>query len=857
MRPPSLDRDRVTTAVLAVVLGLGLWFHFGFEPDAGSHRIAVAVPELAEVGTGPTIGFHLGLGETAGAGEVDASGFEWDGDRLVVPSSGGTATYSGPVGPGAAIDWTAGTVDSTAVITVDGALVDQIELAAGTEGVEMLDFDVSLPRASMLLLLVTIAWTVLPARRLTRHLASAGWNRHLVGPIIVALLAAIAFMLVLPVDRARTQVASVEIEAIGPSVQGSAGAEVWVRITDPGGGERPAARLSDPRWIDRSPFVVGVPDRPPLVGRYSVGPDDRLDFASISHSGLAKVTVNGSPRVVDTFDDPQPIEFGDHATGPERLLGGLALATTAIGLGASILLARFEIGCWLGRGRLVPGGAGRDPDQPPPWWLIPQMIWTTALIILWPGLMSPDSLAQWNQLRSGTLDNWHPYTTTILMGVSRSVVDSPWLPILATLTVASLTLGQLARLAVDRGCPGPVAVASLVAASGSPALLLLGVVLWKDVIMGVAVLATILTVWSMLDDPRWLIERRRRAALAVAALSLVWLTRHNGWPIVVATLASIAVTRPVLRRQCAALGLAVVAIAFLINGPTARLLDVGPNPTGGIAFMQRISAHVQAGTPLADDERQLLESLRPLDQPWPYDCASVQPTWAGADAIPLDAYRGRDRELLQLMVELSIRSPGVELAHLGCSSRLVWQLSDQDSQTFLIEHGGHEAFLDTIPTWYTTSPMEAPPSRRLASALVGGVLALPSPLHRPAIYLYALLAATIVATRRQGSLDPVLIAGPAFFQTLSIAPFVLVQDTRFLFGTMVAAAALVPLLATVGSSNGRGGLSWDPALPGKPSATSLQLDVRARIADETGQGSASNQPEKTQCIDKFVHANPP
>lgn len=805
------------TVLVAVVLGAALWFHLGFEHDAGSHRIAISTPPTGEAAEDrPSFSLHIGHGLVAGPDQFtaaryvwfDADPFEWpDSGTFVGPSSGGTAVYAGPIASPTHVQWTGGSADSWFDLEIDDGPPVRVEMPAGEAGLRPIPVDLALPRASWLLLGVFIIWMLLPARAIVDAIERRrDQSMGLTGPVAMAVAGTLVVIIGFPLDEARTTELSIEVTPIGPSPLGSQGAETWIRIVGPDGENPSTSQLSHPDWVPRGPFVVGNPDAAPLRATISAGPDDRIEFASIAFSGLTELRVNGEATTIDTFAGEASFAVGQFVSGRDALVRAIALIATF----ASTALALLYLALRVERSTDAPQRTTASPvlGRTVPYAALPALIWTTGLVVVWPGMMNPDSLSQWRQFSDGALTDWHPYLTTLLMATPQVIVDSPWLPILATVGAASLVLGALARLAADNGCPHRTVLVALVMASGSPALLLMGVVLWKDAIMGVALLASTLVVWRAIDDDGWL-GRRANLALAVAAFSLIWLSRHNGWPVVLATIGTVALLHRQLRRQLGLVLIAVLAIVGMVRFPLASALDVEPNATGGIAFLQRVSLHVNAGTDLTQDEQAFLESIRPLDQPWPYNCASVQPTWAGPESIPLSSYAGLDGDLLRLAVRLGIRNPGAEFDHLVCSTRLLWQMDDQGSITYLIEHGATGPLHDTIRNLYDGAPVEAHPSRRLSNTTLSWLLGLPAPLHRPALYLLPFALSAVATSVRRRSTGPLLIACPALYQAGSIVPFALVQDTRFLFGAMMVSGFLTPLLAT--SSRGTGStraLDW-------------------------------------------------
>ncbi len=265
----------------------------------------------------------------------------------------------------------------------------------------------------------------------------------------------------------------------------------------------------------------------------------------------------------------------------------------------------------------------------------PMAVWTSLVVVFWPGMMNPDSVSQWRQVEDGNLQDWHPYPVNVAWGLLQKIVDLPALPILIVAGSVALLVGYVADRALRIGAPRWAAWTIVIGVAVFPITSILTVSLWKDIIMGVGVLALAVALWrSEQTDGRWLGERRLRIAFTVAACLTIWLSRHNGWPIAILPLLAVLLLRPNARRGVASVLLITVAFAMFVRVPLKQMLDVGDSPVTTIALLQRVAAHVQAGTeiPLADQE--FLDTLRPLDEDWPYECQTVQTTWAGPEAIP-------------------------------------------------------------------------------------------------------------------------------------------------------------------------------------------------------------------------------
>ena len=512
--------------------------------------------------------------------------------------------------------------------------------------------------------------------------------------------------------------------------------------------------------------------------------------AAAAVGALTAVVVSSQPSVLRAAD----LDAIDQAL---RVLNRVGLAL-AVGV-AVVLVACVALGVRAPRVEVAEPAGTRDR------WELTLLLASVPFagslalhLLFWPGLMNPDMAVQWFELDRTGLDDWHPYLTSVVVGGLRHLVDSPALPVLLQVTGASLLVGRLAAWTVWRGRSPWVAAATLALLPLIPVTGLFTVTLWKDTAFGLALLGLALVVWRVEDtDGRWL-EQPRNVALAVLTMSGLWLTRHNGWPVVVGTLVVLLVAHRRCWKPIGAAAGATVVVALLVQLPLADALDVRANRVSSIVYVQHIANHVNRGTELTRADRRLLSGIYPLDRTWPYDCHSIQPTWSGRGAIPLQRFSAKAGELRSLAIDLALRNPGAELDHLACSSTLVWKPWADGDETYLLEWSDTARHIDYIPRIYDDSPPEDPASPRAIARVYDVVVdELPMWLLRPAIYLYALIGAIAFAAWRRRSWGVVRIAVPAIVASVVLAALNLVQDVRFQYGVILTAVVLVPALLTV------------------------------------------------------------
>jgi hypothetical protein len=130
--------------------------------------------------------------------------------------------------------------------------------------------------------------------------------------------------------------------------------------------------------------------------------------------------------------------------------------------------------------------------------------------------------------------------------------------------------------------------------------------------------------------------------------------------------------------------------------------------------------------------------------------------------------------------------------------------------------------IDYLQPWPNRTPMEEPGNAGLAVAVFRAVDHAPDWIVRPALYLWILVAAIVVAVRRTRSWAALRIASPALIQSVTLALVTLVQDVRFQYGVVLIALVLAPLYFTARRNPDDGGppLVWAGWARARPEGTS-------------------------------------
>lgn len=199
-------------------------------------------------------------------------------------------------------------------------------------------------------------------------------------------------------------------------------------------------------------------------------------------------------------------------------------------------------------------------------WLLPVLallLFALTVLVFYPGYLSWDSAYQWYQARTGQWDNVHPVVMTAIWSLTERAWPGPGGYFL--LQIAAYWAG-VAVLAIGLFRASRSRVAALVLLGLFPPVFALLPHLWKDIGMLVAGLWAV----ALLAHDAWRPSRKLRM-LALIALVLACMYRHNAVPLVlpflwyIATRESVLLTTTHRITAAAALLVAITVVSALPN----------------------------------------------------------------------------------------------------------------------------------------------------------------------------------------------------------------------------------------------------------------------------------------------------
>jgi len=321
-------------------------------------------------------------------------------------------------------------------------------------------------------------------------------------------------------------------------------------------------------------------------------------------------------------------------------------------------------------------------EQPAWAWLLymlPMLLaWGFTLLVFWPGMLSNDAMNQWIQGVTGQYNDLQSaFHALLLTGLIR-IWNTPALAVIAQMIAFACVVAWGLNQFEGYGVPPTVLWLVSLLFAVSPVYNLAVVTIWKDVAYAIAFLwMTVMFMLVALSHGKWIGVGRRWLTLGLAGF-LVAIFRLNGVMVAIVPMLLLPILfRPQWKQLTAAL-MTTCVLFGLVKGPLYSLMNVSDRVAGqsNILLLHHIAAHVDAGTPMTNDERAYLNEFMPLED-WDYWCCYVAPI-SYNDDFDRESFLSSGPQNRELALNLFLRDPWVNISHSFCAGNLVWKFTDSE-----------------------------------------------------------------------------------------------------------------------------------------------------------------------------------
>ena len=421
---------------------------------------------------------------------------------------------------------------------------------------------------------------------------------------------------------------------------------------------------------------------------------------------------------------------------------------------------------------------------------IPSLLVSTYfLIAFYPGAMTADSLAQWDQALTHKYTDWHPVVHTMLLSVLLSIWESPAVIAIFQMVLIGAAVGFAGWSLEQARIPKWLIWIVLVLFALSPVHAISSITLWKDVAYSAALLLFTLLMFRIVRSNGRVLTSWPFIALYALTGFMVMFFRHNGFPVfLIVTLFVLAMYRPYwVKLFPVAAGM--ILVYQIVVHPVYTALDVYPSDAQEMLSIptQQIAAIVTEDGEMTDTQRDYVNRIFPIEK-WhekynPYSVDSIKFSWGDYDRFTIYNDWGRyARTYLQLVKQ----NPDIAADAFFKQTSLVWQMNEpEDGYTskYTTHISRNNEYGLVNPVWNEDRKMNA------FNYLKNADESIPF-LWRPAFYTALALLFTYIAYLRNNWRAWLLLL-PVALNTGAVFVGIPAQDFRYLLANSMI---MLPLL---------------------------------------------------------------
>ncbi|PWB50241.1 MAG: hypothetical protein C3F13_17390 [Anaerolineales bacterium] len=406
----------------------------------------------------------------------------------------------------------------------------------------------------------------------------------------------------------------------------------------------------------------------------------------------------------------------------------------------------------------------------------------------YPGVMSFDSISQWHQLSTLHINNWHPAISTILMWLLTRLWYSPAVVSLFQVIFAAIIIGYgLTSLYSGTRLPGFIFIVLGILISADPLVAIINVTLWKDVIYGFLVLLLSTFLFNIIRTKGEWIAKPVNFVLFGVTLAFIFLFRVNGFPVAIVSLICLLFLYTKYIKPFSFAALITIAIILVVVGPLYSIFKVDRSyrQTYGIPFLNPVAAYISTNQDLGSlslSDREYLDSIYPLDNPWPYSCYDATIFFYESNLIPVVQ---NPLSTVKIFTKLATHDPSNAFRHFLCLSSFIWQPNQPLGvylETILFENYNPEWMTDwSVYKDSLTQSSILPQIHNLVQRAVKAEVHRDTYMlfWRHALYLFAFLVGLILLVIRTRNARWLLLAVPIVSQSIIVMFTAQLQAVRY------------------------------------------------------------------------------
>ncbi|MCI5188346.1 MAG: hypothetical protein D3905_00835 [Candidatus Electrothrix sp. AS4_5] len=434
------------------------------------------------------------------------------------------------------------------------------------------------------------------------------------------------------------------------------------------------------------------------------------------------------------------------------------------------------------------------------------LTWSLYFKIFYPGLISWDFYIQWHEMAGNIpLSDWHPVFHTLCMWVLTKIWFSPAIISISQIVFFALAVRLVVASLIKYQVPLSIVIVVAMFFAFFPLHGFYSVSLWKDMGYSISYLWMTVLLMNIVMLNGKFFEKKRNMILFFVTLCCLANMRHNGILLAFGILLVLLLfSDRSIRKILLITSLCFLCFMMAFKGPFFSYLDVNIRDKRVLKAhlpIQQVGEILNGDVELSKKEAALLSHILPLDY-WKeaYNARSCMSLIFGKNKDGKHYLNGEFlknkqnyKAFLKVWVSLALRHPDSIIKYYIKSTELLWRvnvpyrvfvIADEDLTEHDLLHG------------YQKSPYLRERVGSVGKKLIDFIKDQKKGwfLHRAAIYFWSTLLSIIVLMLRFRDTRILIIVSPFVFQSLSIALFPLVQDTRFVYPIILTAPIFAALL---------------------------------------------------------------
>ncbi|SIQ00918.1 DUF6020 family protein [Priestia flexa] len=413
-------------------------------------------------------------------------------------------------------------------------------------------------------------------------------------------------------------------------------------------------------------------------------------------------------------------------------------------------------------------------------------------LAFFPGGMTPDSLAQWEQAHTREFNDWHPIMITWLIMILTQIWDHPgMITIVQILVVSSIYLYTFHFLIKKQVPPIVLGILTLLVLL-IPSFLIFSIVIWKDILYSAFLLLFTVNIARVYLSNGAFIQSKYGIFMLLLSSFGVAFFRHNGFPVFVITFLCLIVLFRKYWKRLVPLFLVIFILQRIITGPVFNWLDVKPSdPNEALSIpTQQIANIIVNDGEMSKSEREYFNNVLPIEL-WkekynPYKSDPIKFTWEYYDR----EFIFQDLGLyFKNYMSIVIKNPYLAMEGFLKQTALVWQTTpfeDGYTDTYVtnVYYGNKFGLENTV-----VSPLITNTAKAYLEVFKSPSLFF---LWKPAFYHCVILLFSLFFIARKGITSSIVLF-PWLLNTLSVLAALPAQDFRYLLASVFVSFFFVGL----------------------------------------------------------------